>query len=248
MNLLAMQREFGLWLREGDGGEASAGMRVYQNNYRAALTACLEDGFARTREWIGGEAFDAAMIRHIHRVPPGSWTLDAYGRDFPDTLRQLYPDDPEVAELAWLELALSEAFVAPDAVPLTPAAAANVDWDIAVLRFTPTLDVAPALTNAHAIWSALNAGEMPPAATLIEENAALLVWRQDQISCFRLVDGHEAQALILARSGISLATLCDAIVAIRGEKDGIASAGACLGQWLADGLLTAATGETSCAA
>jgi hypothetical protein len=248
MSLLTLQREFGEWLREGDADQASAGMRIYQNNYRASLTACLADSFARTREWIGGEAFEDAMIRHIQRVPPSSWTLDAYGRDFPDTLRRIYPDDPEVAELAWLELALAEAFVGADAVALAPADAAHVDWDNAALHFTPTLDLRAVATNAHALWSALAGGEVPPAAAGLADAATLLVWRQEQVSRFRLIDMREEQALTLARSGVAFGTVCNKLVEAFGEADGIALTGAYLGQWLADGLLTTATGEMKCAA
>jgi hypothetical protein len=243
MSLLALQQDFGVFLRDGDGDAATPGMRVYQNAYRAQLVACLEDSFARTRDWIGVDAFESAVIRHIHRVPPSSWTLDAYPRDFPDTLAWLYPDDPEVAELAWLELALGEAFVGRDSEALTPAEARNIDWDEAVLHFTPTLDLRPMTSNACEIWSALAAGEIPPAATALFERHGLLVWRYQLISRFRLIDAAEEQAIMRARSGLRFADLCAALVATHGEDQGIALAASYLGRWLADGLLDAATGD-----
>ena len=242
MNLLTLQRDFGAWLRDGDAEAVAPGMRVYQNNYRASLSACLEDAFARTRAWIGEEAFARAVVEHICRVPPSSWTLDAYPRDFPDTLAFLYPDDAEVAELAGLELALAEAFVGPDAEPLTQADALHIDWDRAQLRLTPTMDIRPATTNAHAIWCALAEGKMPPSVEHLATSCALLVWREDLISRFRLIDGREQQALALARSGLSFANLCRAAVMVEGEARGIALAGRWLGRWLSDGLLTNDTG------
>lgn len=242
MSLLALQRDFGAWLRDGDADAALPGMRVYQNNYRASLSACLEDAFARTRAWIGVEAFARATVEHICRVPPSSWTLDAYPRDFPDTLAFLYPDDPEVAELAGLELALGEAFVGADCMPLTQAEAANIDWDKAILRFIPTMDFRPATTNAHAIWLALAEEKLPPRVETLGAAHALLVWRHDLISRFRLIDAREEQALALARSGLSFADLCAAVVTVEGEAQGIALAGQWLGRWLADGLLTTETG------
>ena len=62
----------------------------------------------------------------------------------------LYPDDPEVPELAWIEGALGEAFVAPDAPALSAADLADIDWDRAVLAFTPTLDLGALTSNAPA--------------------------------------------------------------------------------------------------
>lgn len=237
MSLLAFQRQFGAWLRDGEEETASAGRAAYLNNYRGSLTACLTESFARTHDWIGDEAFTEAMIRHIRRVPPSAWTLDAYGRDFPDTLASLYPDDPEVAELAEIEWALGEAFVGPDAPVIGVAEAAHVDWDDAVLHFIPTLDHRPIMTNAPAIWAALGAGGLPPAAELMPEPSAMIVWRDHFTARFRTIDPAELQALLLARSGLSFAALCEALVAGLGEEAGIAFAGACLGRWLADGLV-----------
>jgi len=247
VSLLDLQRDLRDWLEHEDasaairlGGEdAAPGLRVYQNNFRAQLTTCLEDSFVHTRDWIGGEAFHAAVVAHVERVPPSSWTLDAYPRDFPATLALLYPADPEVAELAWIELALAETFVAPDSTPVTNADLADVDWDRAVLRLSPTLDLAPAATNAPAIWSALAEGAPPPPAALLPEAGAVLVWRELEAPRFRAIDQIERQALLAARAGRSFSELCEALVALLGEEAGVARAGTLLGQWLADNLVVA---------
>jgi hypothetical protein len=245
MTLIELQRDMRAWLVCDDaaaagriGAGAGPGLNVYQNNYRAQLAACLEDSFARTRDWIGEAAFLQAAAAHVERVPPSSWTLDAYPRDFPATLALLYPDDPEVGELGWIDCALGEAFVGPDALALDADRLGAIDWDRAVLHFTPTLDLGPLSTNATAIWMALVAGEMPPAVEQLPAPGAILIWRQDQVSRFRAVDQIEQQALLAARSGLSFAELCEAMVAAHGQEDGIARAGQLLGQWLADGLIT----------
>ena len=243
MTLAEMQRDFRAWLATGKtpdfGAHATPGLSVYQNTYRAQLAACLEASFPHTRQWIGGEAFHAAVVAHVERVPPSSWTLDAYPRDFPDTMRQLYPGDPEVAELADLERALDDAFVGADAEPITAAMAAQADWDRAALRLTPTLDLLDATTNAVAIRSALAADEPPPAAAMLEDTGALLVWRRDFVACVRPIAASERQALLRARAGVPFAALCASLVAVHGEGDGIALAGGWLGRWLADGLIVA---------
>ncbi len=238
MSLLALQRDFAGWLRDGDAAATSAGMAAYQINYRGALMACLEETFARTRDWIGADAFGDAAIAHIHRVPPSSWTLDAYGRDFPTTLAALYPHDPEVAELAWIDWALGEAFVGRDAPVVGPGEAAGADWDRAILLFNPTLDHRAIATNAPAIWAALAAGDMPSAAQSLLDPGAVIVWRQGFVVRFRAIEQDELHALLLARSGRSFAALCDRLVASLGEDRGIALAGAWLGQWLGDGLVS----------
>jgi hypothetical protein len=246
MTLLAMQRDLRNWLDQGDefaaariGESAAPGLRVYQNKYRAQLIACLDETFPYTRDWLGGDTFHDAMVAHIERVPPSSWTLDAYPRDFPVTLAMLYPDDPEVTELAWIEQALGEAFVGPDAEVLTPDRIATVDWDTAVLHFTPTLDQAPLATNATALWAAMEAGETPPAAKLLGEPGAVLVWRHKQVSRFRAIDRAELDILLLARAGTSFADLCAALVEMVGEGAGIARTGQLLGNWIGEGMIIA---------
>lgn len=239
-----MQRDMRGWLVREDEAAVTRlggapGLRVYQNNYRSQLVACLVESFPCTRDWIGGEAFEAAAATHIDRVPPSSWTLDAYPRDFPATLALLWPDDPEVAELAWLECALGEAFVGPDAPMLRPADIAGIDWDRATLRFSPTLDLGALTTNAPAIWSALAAGETPPPSEMLAEAGAILVWRHEQVSSFRTIDQVEHQALLGARAGMPFSDLCEALIELEGEAEGIARAGRLLGQWIADGLIAA---------
>src|SRR5262249_32926637 len=146
---------------------AAAGLSVYLNNYRRALLACLAETFAATHAWLGDTAFEGAAATHIDRVPPSSWTLDAYAQGFPATLTELYAQDPEVAELAVLERELAECFVGPDSPSVAADALGGIDWDQAMLTLVPTFRLIPARTNATALWSAINAGQQPPAAVLL---------------------------------------------------------------------------------
>jgi hypothetical protein len=245
MSLLDLQRDMHAWLQHADvtaadrlGGENVApGLRIHQNNFRAQLAACLEESFARTRDWIGGEAFHQAVVAHVERVSPSSWTLDTYPRDFPATLALLHPADPEVAELAWIDLALGEAFVGPDSAALNPADMSEIDWDHAVLGLAPTLDLTDLTTNAPAIWSALAEGIAPPAVVTLREMGAILVWREGETPQFRATDQIERQALLHLRAGMPFAGLCEALAEMLGEEAGVARAGAMLGQWLAEGMI-----------
>ncbi|AHE51974.1 DNA-binding domain-containing protein [Sphingomonas sanxanigenens] len=246
MSLLVFQRDMRAWLVREDeaaaariGPDAAPGLRVHQNNYRAQLVACLETGFERTRAWIGDDAFRAAAAFHIDRVPPGGWTLDAYGQDFPSSLALIYPADPEVGELAWIDLALDEAFVGPDAPAITAADLADIDWDRAVLRMVPTIDIGDLATNADRIWTALAAGEEPPPPYRRDAPGAILVWRQGLVPRFRAIDTDEQSALIRARAGLPFTALCAIAVEALGEQPGIARAGEWLGRWVSDGLIRA---------
>jgi hypothetical protein len=244
MSLLELQRDFRAWIAAASddaadrlGPAARPGLDVYQNNYRASLVAVLTEAFERVHAWIGDERFLSTAVAHIDAVPPHAWTLDAYAKGFPATLERLFPDDPEIGELGWLDLALSEAFVGADSVPVDPATFADIDWDAAILRFGPTLRTTSFRTNAAAIWSALSAEEMPPAVEWLPDPATIIVWRQGLVSCFRTAEPGEADAIELVQGGASFGAVCAAMIERLGEDAGVPAAGQMLGRWIGDGLI-----------
>jgi hypothetical protein len=246
MNLAEMQRDFRSWLvtasddaaqRLGDG--RLAGLSVYQNNYRVQLVDCLRVSYPHVQSWLGEDNFLAAAITHIDRYPPHAWTLDAYGDNFADTLTLLYPDNPEVHELAWIELALSRAFVAPDAQALTLDALANVDWDSARLQLTPSFAAQVVTTNAADIWSALQRNSQPPEAEMLAAPAAVVVWRRQFTVTLEAVDALEHAALLQLQEHGSFDAVCGLLVEQLGEAEGVAKAGAWLAGWIDQELLVA---------
>ncbi|KAK0360717.1 hypothetical protein LTR94_026218, partial [Friedmanniomyces endolithicus] len=181
-------------------------------------------------------AFLDSVIHHVGRVPPSNWTLDAYGEDFPATLALRYADDPEVAEIAAIELALDRAFVGPDSPVIGVDHLAGCDWDRAVLRITPTLELIEGTTNAFELWELLSAGAMPPAAARFDTPRAMFIWRQEGISRIRIADPIEAQALRRVRAGLPFGDLCAHAAEAFGPDEGIRRTGGWLGRWIADGL------------
>lgn len=244
MTLAETQSAFAAYLRSGEEADAppfrAAGLHIYLNNYRSQLIACLEASYPRTRQWIGEDAFLHAAVTHIDRVHPHSWTLDAYGHDFADTLDALFPDDPEVHDLAMLERALEQAFVAADGDAMTIAAVASTNWDTQPLHFTPSTSLLPVRTNVADLWSWLAEGEdAPPSVRRVEAGTILQVWRRHGDSRFRAVGAAEARALALILSTSNFGALCERLVAEHGFEDGARSAGLLLRQWVSDGIVAA---------
>lgn len=244
MTILALQTDFRDWLETGSdqaaarfARDAQAGLLVYQNNYRASLMACLEESFPRTAQWLGPADFDAAAARYIHASVPDSWSLDHYAARFPQALADQWPDDPEVGDLAALELALADAFVGPDAHTLDVDAMPLIDWDHAAIKWVPTARVLVMQTNAPAIWSALAADRQAPSPCPLPEAAKVLIWRQDHVACFRTLDPLEAEIADRLLGGMRFEDLCSRLVLAQGEADGVQTAGMWLGRWVADGML-----------
>jgi hypothetical protein len=245
MMLADMQRDFQTWLVSatpsaaiGTDARTMAGLAVYQNNYRAQLMGCLEQSYPRLRAWMGEEAFRTAAITHIDSHPPHAWTLDAYADGFDRTLVALFSDNPDVHELAWIEHALSAAFITPDAQPLALDALTHIDWDKALLRVAPSFMSSVAVTNAEQVWSALWAEEPPPESEMLASPSGLLVWRRGHTCCLKQVPTLEREALLRLQANGSFTDLCDWLVERLGEAWGVTKAGELLAGWLASELIT----------
>jgi Putative DNA-binding domain len=243
MNLAELQHTFRDWLTLADETAAwrlgaGPGLEIYQNNYRVSLMACLGENYKRVAGWLGEEAFEAAAARYVDAYPPTSWTLDAYGEHFGAYLARIYPGDPEIADLAVLDWAIGQAFVSVDAEALRPEALAVEDWDTAVIRAVPSLRQITIASNADAIWRALAAEEMPPAATC-EEPAVLLVWRQGLEPVFRRAAAHDLDVLTWSAQGIGFGPICARLAETLGEEAAVSAAGTVLGQWLTEEMVAA---------
>jgi hypothetical protein len=237
MSLIALQREFRASLLAERGDTVSPGLAVYHHAYRAQLVDCLRETFPQLRKWLGDEEFTEAGLAHIERVPPHSWTLGAYGKRLDQTVAALYPDDAEVAELAWLEWSLSCAFAGPDAPAVPAETLSDTDWDKARLVFVPTFALGTVRTNIGSIWSALAADKKPPPVETLPEPAPLIIWRHDFSPSFRTIDDEELDAIAQMRGGATFGDLCNTTVARLGADEGVEQAGLFLGQWLRDGLI-----------
>lgn len=251
MSLAALQQDFRAWLHVGRlppdirFSGAAAGLEIYQNNFRGQIETCLEESFPVTRAWLGDDDFRTAVVAHVAETPPTSWSLDHYPDQFPAALAKLYPDDPEVAELAILELALSHAFVAADAVPVTAADLADVNWDVALIVLSPSFRSLPLTTNAPAIWSAINTEGAPPALSVLPVASELLVWRCQESPRFRTTDKSEGDALRQVRDGTNFGALCAGLAGAGGD-DPASVAGGWLARWLSDGLIVKIEGDAPC--
>jgi hypothetical protein len=244
LSLLALQADFHLWLTaEADGlgarlARASApGLAVYLNNYRGQLIGCLKTSYPALYAWLGQSSFEAAAATHIDRSPPRDWTLDAYALGFPGTLTTLFPNDPEVTELALLERQLDLAFIGPDAAPIDLGVLGDVDWDRAVLDLVPTFVTRVFATNACAIWSAIDVGENPPPASPLDEPVCVAIWRDGFMPTFRSLEQLESIGLGMVRDGRRFGEICTAIVDLVGPGDGLRTAGEFLAEWMRSGII-----------
>jgi hypothetical protein len=246
MSLERIQRAFLAHVVRGDdaivaavGARGRGGLAVHAHAYRANLVACLKDSYEKTLAWLGEDDFETAAREHITQHPPRGWTLNDYGEAFPRTLAGLYPADPEVEELAWLDWALRRAFDGPDANPPEPKAFGDIDWERAVLILSPTLATRQVSTNVAVLWNAMAEGTTPPPVEPLETPRTLAVWRRAFSPMFRGLEVRERAALDLARAGAGFGAICAWLAADHPDDEAAAAAeaGALLAAWLDDQIV-----------
>lgn len=164
----------------------------------------LAADYPKLRCYAGVSAF-AAMARRLAQRHPGR-PLRWYAIHFPGSIAR-----SELAEMAGLELALSEATHAPDFPSLTFA-----DLDAAGARLGQTcFDIHPSAhrvtvtTNVAGVWASLRCDQPPPAFYRLERPQDILVWRQGHSARFRLLGEEESRAFEKARAGSTFGGLIE---------------------------------------
>lgn len=244
MSLYAAQRAF---LDEISGDDDappwSPGMAIYRNAYRARLSDALATSFERTKRWVGDDAFAAASAHYIIVSPPSRWSLDDYGQQFPEVLAELFAQNPEVGELAWLEWHMQRAFAARDQsvldlAGLTAAAGNGFDFENAPLALVASFSARHVTTACTTLWLAL-AGEDGDAVepAMLPCPAQLIVWRTVFAPHFRLLEPLEQAALEAVGNGESFGQICSLLAQQVGDEQAAAVAGGFLSLWIAEGLL-----------
>jgi len=215
----------------------------YRYAYGSRLVEAVRNDHELLHLYLGDEMFDEMGYAYVKAYPSEHPNLRWFSKSLPDFLRSNapYSDHPVLSDLAALEKALNDAFDAAEGavVELTDMAGiAPEAWSDLKFRAHSSAFRLDLATNAAAIWLALKNDETPPEATVLDEPARLLIWRQDVTPMFRELSAEEAMMWDEAVNGISFGVLCE-MLATYDDPDGAAGRGAgYLHGWITAGLLT----------
>lgn len=235
-------------LPEGWSDSQKAGLSVYRGNYRSALMDALGDTFERTKLYVGEGPFAQAAAHHAIAHPPSGWTIDEAGEGFDQTCAQLFANNPEVAELAWLEWTMLGLATAPDQVPLdaTGFAAAtqglnDAQWSALRLEFQPRMAARIVAHDLTGLWNALGSPNTERPDPRLPQDKGCLVWREGERPIFMLTSVDDALALSAMLHGASYGEMLVQLAERQTGSDrlpkAIAKAGQFLGQWLQEGMI-----------
>jgi uncharacterized protein (UPF0276 family) len=215
-------------------------LSIYHHAYRARLTEVLADTYAKTYLYMGSDTFDAHARTYAVAHPPRTRSLNRYGEGLIDVLREQYPDNPELHELAQLDWDLRTRFDGAD-VPVLDLddAQESDDWTTRAEVMHPSALLRTVTTNVVSLWNAIHTDDEVPEAVALPALATLLVWRKGYQPHFQTLDGPQAAWVRCLQAGDSVQRACAALLEAQ-LWDGDAAA---LSQWLAqllnDGLVRA---------
>ncbi len=149
-----------------DGEPSERRFAVYRNNVVAGLMEALKAAFPAVCRIVGDEFFGAMARSYVVFEPPASPILLDYGAGFPDFVAGFEPAAtlPYLPDVARIERAWTEAYHAPESLPLQAPDFAVIDADrLAELHLSlhPSLRIVRSRLPALTIWR-MNAADGVP--------------------------------------------------------------------------------------
>jgi hypothetical protein len=262
--LAQRQRDFAAWLTAREAPAETPGLlsdarasaaqrlRVYRDAYAARIVSALRDDYPALCGALGQERFDALAREYLHVFPSRHPSLRYAGARLPEFIvghaaaRELGASAAWAADLARLELAVTDAFDAADAQPLTRTdlgALPPGSWHALELALMPGALLLAlgrpvrALRAAHDAAQPLAQAARAALAPLAER---VLVWRSGERVLHREVGAEEHALLACVVRGVRFGELCALAAEARGDEAGAALAASLLARWVDDALLRSA--------
>lgn len=214
--------------------DAVARAGIYAEMYRSRLADALRADFPKVARLLGDEGFFELVQAYLAHHPSASSDIGQFGRHLADFLAEHPGPRGDEADLARLEWALAEAFTAQDSEPVTHEALGQLGANAAEARFTfvPALRTLELAHDVLPLFEKLEETEEPPA---VRPGAVrVVVWRQGFQVLHRALGKEEAEALVRAQRGETLAEVCEAF---GGLEDAQHEAFRTLGGWFSSGCV-----------
>lgn len=228
-------------IRSDEIAGAEDRLSVYHHGYRVRLHDALKNEFTGL-QCMAGRRFHALLDSYVKVHPSEHYNIRWYGADLPSFLDETQPwcDKPQLAEIAYVDWAISTAFDAEDersigmgdlsAVP--PNAWANLR-----LSMQKHLRVLTVSHNVGAFRRAADAGAKRPRLRRFTRARQILVWRKETTVHYRTLDRDEWHVLSAALEGDTFAAMCGWLANHHDEAAAMSRMVLLLQRWLEAGLI-----------
>jgi hypothetical protein len=196
---------------------------VYTHGYRARLAEALSEDFRAIHRILGEEVFESLLERYLSQCAPRSYDLGHAGDRLAGFLMsdRLTAELPFLTDLARLEWAMVEAFVAEDAEPLDPRELERLGPEAAAaLRFTlqPAASIVRSSWPLDELWATRDQPDDAIDVELEGRPVTVAVLRRGWSVRCEALDEEEAQLAETARASVSLSEYIQLVGAETDER------------------------------
>lgn len=227
------------FIAPGALSSAEAHADVYAQMYRLRARDSLREDFKALTRVLPEETFHALVDAYLVAHPSTHHDLARLGHAWADFLSRhdAFGLPAWGADLARLEWARAEAFVAVD----SPVVSASAPSALGPQRFVksrlvlaPCVRVVSLTHDVLPVWDSREATQ--PTSEASARTFSLVVWRKGWQVYHAEISIAEARGLTLALAGATVEALCECFA---GEEDPAAAAFAALGSWFSEGMVAA---------
>ena len=210
-------------------------VEIYASMYLWRLMDALRQDYPKVASLLGDYNFNRLCKLYVTAHPSTAASLAALGGGLAEMLRSQTEFRADAEDLAELEWARAEAFVASDsnAVAMTAFADAGSTLPACTLSFQPSLRILRLSHRVLALWKSLEE-DSSLSSEILTTDQAVSVWRNGFSVYHAALSPAEEKALEKALAGGTIADVCSSF----GNPQ---EAFEILSSWLSEGWITALT-------
>ncbi|MFT4059836.1 MAG: DNA-binding domain-containing protein [Legionella sp.] len=214
---------------------------IYRDAYILRLIDSLKANFPSLYLYLGTEEFNCLSRAYINAHPSSYRSIRWFGDVLAEFIKNYYPQDLHLAELADFEWKMTLAFDAADSSVIQVdemAAVAAEAWSDLQFVMHPSVQRCNYFYKTVSLWQALMHDHDLPEKELATEANAWVMWRTPEYTIqFYSFSPEEAWAFDTLMQGTSFAVLCEGLCEwISSEEVGLRAA-SYLKKWIQWGLI-----------
>lgn len=223
-------------------GDIQERLSTYRQGYYLRLLEALKLNYSLLSAYLDKHEFAQIAQAYIEAYPPTHFSLNQFGKYFPEFLQECYKNRLEMTEIASFEWATVESLEMSEVRLLAKEdlqAIKQEDWPNLVFKLIPGIKLFNFQFNTMPICKALQHQNKIPKLKSYQKPQCWLVWQKHYEFHYCRFNIKEVAALEAMQAQQNFAQICEKLYDFLPEKKVIAYLAELLLRWLEWGLLAA---------